>query len=101
MTHLKHVKLGWKPDPKDHRDKVMSFKVVNLAALPTKVDLRVSCSLVENQATLGSCTANAAAGALEYLELIDGDTTNNDRNLSRLFIYYNMRAIDFLATKTQ
>lgn len=94
MTYnTNHIKFGWKPDPLDVRDKVMNFKVVNLSALPTKIDLRPSCSLVENQTTLGSCTANAAAGALEYLEIIDGDSTNNDRNLSRLFIYYNMREI--------
>jgi C1A family cysteine protease len=94
MTHnLKNIKLGWKPDPIDSRDKVMSFKAVNLDNLPKKVDLRPNCSSVENQTTIGSCTANAVAGALEYLELVDGDETNNDRNLSRLFVYYNMRTI--------
>ena len=93
MTHLKHVKLGWKPDPKDHRDSVMSFKVVNLATLPHKVDLRASCSFVENQATLGSCTANAAVGALEYLDIVDGTMDGDTENYSRLFVYYNMRVI--------
>lgn len=91
--HKQKVKLGWKPDPLDHRDKVISFKVVNLAALPTKIDLREHCSEVENQFTLGSCTANAAAGALEYLEIMDGTADQNFDNFSRLFIYYNMRVI--------
>jgi C1A family cysteine protease len=93
MTHLKHVKLGWKPDLKDHRDSVMSFKVINLTTLPPKVDLRASCSLVENQSTLGSCTANAAVGALEYLDIVDGAMDGDTENYSRLFVYYNTREI--------
>jgi C1A family cysteine protease len=44
---------------------------------------------VENQGNLGSCTANALAGALEFLDVRDGgDFTDK----SRLFIYYNERA---------
>jgi len=93
MTHLKHVKFGWKPDPRDHRDKVMRFSAVNLASLPPKVDLRPSCSLVENQSTLGSCTANAAVGALEYLDIVDGAMDGDIENYSRLFVYYNTREI--------
>ena len=94
MTYHKNKpKLGWKPDPLDVRDKVMSFKVVNLATLPPKVDLRENCSTVENQATLGSCTANAAAGALEYLEFKDGVASETFENFSRLFIYYNTRVL--------
>jgi C1A family cysteine protease len=93
MEQLKHVKYGWKPDPLDHRDKVMSFKVVNLASLPNKIDLRESCSFVENQATLGSCTANAAVGALEYLDIVDGNMDGDIENYSRLFVYYNTRKI--------
>ncbi len=87
------VKLGWKPDPKDHRDKVLRFKSVNLNALPKKVDLTEHCSTIENQTTLGSCTANAAVGALEYLEIKAGHVDENFENFSRLFVYYNMREI--------
>ena len=94
IHHKNQIKLGWKPDLKDHRDKVMNFKVVNLATLPPKVDLREHCSTIENQATLGSCTANAAAGALEYLEIKAGVTSEKFENFSRLFIYYNMRDIE-------
>lgn len=94
MTHNPHTfSLGWKPDPTDNRDKVISFKVVDLNTLPKKVDLREHCSAVENQTTLGSCTANAAAGALEYLEIKDGVEDKNFDNFSRLFIYYNTRKL--------
>jgi C1A family cysteine protease len=86
-------KYGWKKDEHDARDKVLRFKAVNLNALPKKVDLREHCSTVENQTTLGSCTANAAAGALEYLEIKDGVASDKFENFSRLFIYYNTREI--------
>jgi C1A family cysteine protease len=55
------------------------------------VDLRPHCSTVENQKALGSCTGNALAGALEFLELRDKVPFVN---LSRLFIYYNERVIE-------
>ncbi len=56
--------------------------------LPATVDLRAWCSPIEDQRSLGSCTANAAAGIIEYSEnrafgkYLDG---------SRLFIYKNTR----------
>ena len=62
-----------------------------LARLPDKVDLRSKCSPIENQGRLGSCTANALAGALEFLELKDGAPFVD---LSRLFIYYNERVVE-------
>src|SRR5205823_14574815 len=40
---------------------------------------------------LGSCTANALAGAVEFLEKEDGA---HFVDLSRLFIYYNERVIE-------
>lgn len=86
-------KLGWKKDEYDSRDKFLRFSSVNLDTLPKKVDLREHCSTVENQTTLGSCTANAAAGALEYLEIKDGTVNDEFENFSRLFIYYNTRKI--------
>src|SRR5690348_7376982 len=36
------------------------------AALPAKVDLRPSFSPIEDQGSIGSCTAQAAAGLMEY-----------------------------------
>jgi C1A family cysteine protease len=62
-----------------------------LAALPRKVDMRSKCSPVEDQGQLGSCTANALVGALEFLELKDGAKFVD---LSRLFLYYNERVIE-------
>src|SRR5207249_9186244 len=63
---------GWLPDLPDHRDFSYSAIAPRLAELPAKIDLRKKCSPVENQGELGSCTANALVGALEFLELKDG-----------------------------
>ena len=68
-------KLGFPSDP-------------DMAALPRNVDLRAWCSPIEDQQQLGSCTANAAVGIVEYYERrafgkhIDG---------SRLFVYKVIR----------
>jgi len=93
---------GWMPDIPDLRDytdehpEILKF-VENLgipkakkmkAGLASAVDLRKWCSPVENQLTLGACTANAAVGMVEYFEnrafgkYIDG---------SRLFVYKTTR----------
>jgi C1A family cysteine protease len=53
--------------------------------------MRSKCSPVEDQGQLGSCTANALVGALEFLELKDGAQF---ADLSRLFLYYNERVIE-------
>ncbi len=82
---------GWVPDLPDHRDLLYSQVRAVPPSLPVSVDLRPKCSPVENQGQLGSCTANALAGALEFLEL-ESRTLFTD--LSRLFIYYNERVIE-------
>jgi C1A family cysteine protease len=82
---------GWLPDLPDHRDLFYSAVAPKLATLPKSVDMRAKCSPVENQGQLGSCTANALVGALEFLELKDGAQFVD---LSRLFVYYNERAIE-------
>jgi C1A family cysteine protease len=46
---------------------------------------------VEDQGQLGSCTANALAGALEFLERKDKVSFED---FSRLFIYYDERAVE-------
>ena len=53
--------------------------------------MRSKCSPVEDQGQLGSCTANALVGALEFLEIKQGAKF---ANLSRLFVYYNERVIE-------
>ncbi len=82
---------GWMPDLPDRRDYLYSAVRPVPAALPPRINLTQFCSNVENQGNLGSCTANALAGALEYLEKKDKAPCTN---LSRLFIYYNERVIE-------
>lgn len=80
---------GWIPDIPDKRD--LLYKVIRpVIRLPEKTDLRAGCSAVENQGSLGSCTAQALAGNLEYLDNIM-DSAYTD--VSRLFIYYNERLL--------
>ena len=85
------ARLGWLPDIPDFRDKMYGAVRPTPAALPAQVDLRPNCSPVEDQGQLGSCTANALVGALEFLELKDKMRLVN---LSRLFVYYNERVIE-------
>ncbi len=82
---------GWIPDRPDFRDRLYATIAAPPKKLPSKVDLRAHCSPVENQGNLGSCTANALAGTLEFLERKASKTATN---LSRLFIYYNERAME-------
>ena len=83
---------GWVPDRPDQRDHLFAARVKKkAAALPKAVDLRPLCSPVEDQGQLGSCTANALAGALEFLERKDGVSFID---LSRLFIYYDERVAE-------
>ena len=70
------------PSPKDYR------ATANLANLPRRVDLREHCTDVEDQAAIGSCTACAAVGALEYRNKREGKPTVD---LSRMFVYFNAR----------
>ncbi len=82
---------GWQPDLPDHRDLLYGLIRPKVVALPASVDLRLKCPPIENQGDLGSCTANALVGALEFLELKDGKTLVD---LSRLFVYYDERAVE-------
>ncbi len=60
--------------------------------LPTAVDLRAACPPVYDQGDLGSCTANAIAGAIQFEQIKQALATTFEP--SRLFIYYNERAIE-------
>ncbi len=89
-SHAPHS-YGWNPDLPDQRDHMYGALYRIPKKLPTKVDLRPLCSPVEDQGTLGSCTGNALAGALEFLER---KSKVAFEDLSRLFIYYNERALE-------
>lgn len=83
---------GWLPDFPDQRDHLYRVLRPVLRELPAVLDLRPQCSAIEDQGNLGSCTANALAGAIEFLEKKDG--IKNFTDVSRLFIYYNERVIE-------
>lgn len=93
------VGTGWLPPIPDLRDytrdakelKMMNKKlgIANgkLKGL-TSVDLRKWCSPVENQGELGSCTAHAGIGIVEYFEK---RSFNKNLEGSRLFLYKTTR----------
>ncbi len=95
---------GWLPDYPDYRDlhptstHVSPIASTNIAeslttlkleglqsvTLPTTQDLRQWCPPIEDQASLGSCTANAGVGLLEYFE---NRAFGLHTDASRLFLY--------------
>ncbi len=106
--------MGWLPDYPDFRDlhpgsdevpsrlsqlgqkdsiKTMLQKIgipeAPNAALPPSQDLRDYCSPVEDQENLGSCTAHAGVGLVEYFER----RAHNNKYIdaSRLFLYKTTR----------
>lgn len=93
-------KFGWIPDVPDARDytpdtpAVKSLLVKKPSSLPSKTDLREWCSPVFNQGDIGSCTANAAAGMVEYYRK---RALGKEGAVSRLFIYKATR--DLMQTK--
>ena len=90
MAH-KIQRFGWVPDLPDHRDHLYAAPLVNLGKLPDKADLRPNCPAVYDQGQLGSCTANAIAGAIEFDRMKEHKP---NFVASRLFIYYNERDIE-------
>jgi C1A family cysteine protease len=96
METIEKLGMGWLPDYPDFRDytveqdstKAMLTKarvaVRRKVSLPTSVDLRAWCSPIENQGSLGSCTANAGVGIVEYFER---RAFGKHIDASRLFLY--------------
>jgi C1A family cysteine protease len=83
--------FGWVPDVPDPRDFLYAAPAQVLQNLPASVDLRPKCPPIYDQGQLGSCTANAIGGAFEF----EQKTLNfKDWVPSRLFIYYNERAME-------
>jgi C1A family cysteine protease len=90
MPKSTNYSLGWLPDLPDFRDFVYAAPMSVAVALPSHADLRTGCPPVYDQGHLGSCTANALAGAFEF----DLKKQNKpDFMPSRLFIYYNERVL--------
>jgi C1A family cysteine protease len=104
MTELLRKGFGWLPDFPDFRDYTEETKEVReilgpsgLPAsarprsgrkrgpvAPSAADLREWASAVEDQGSLGSCTAQAGAGAIEYYER---KSFGRHIDASRLFLY--------------
>ena len=90
------VSLGWSPDIPDQRDRVVTNKMIvdelklnnspllDNIRLPPHVDNRSFCSPIEDQGALGSCTAQAVVGLMEYL-MRRGGIKHIDG--SKLFVY--------------
>jgi C1A family cysteine protease len=91
MSKRSNKWYGWIPDLPDQRDRV--FQASKAIPVPNEVDLRASGSFKEpfDQGNLGSCTANAIAGAFMYAQMKEW---NVGFVPSRLFIYYNERAME-------
>jgi C1A family cysteine protease len=89
------ARYGWVRDLPDHRD--LSYSVHRLAleapvSLPPSADLTNTFPQAYDQGQLGSCTANAIAAAFEFDQIKQG--IQQPWTPSRLFIYYNERAIE-------
>jgi C1A family cysteine protease len=88
---MMHRTYGWRRDLPDKRDVPFAPREhVTDLTLPPAIDLRPLCPVVYDQGSLGSCTANALAGALEF----DLKSKGQDFAPSRLFIYYAERSME-------
>jgi len=89
-------KLGWQKDLTDVRDYTLDTEHVSMMMAqiipvssasnitPATADLRQWCSVIDDQSTLGSCTAHAGTGLVEYFER---KTFGKYIDVSRLFLY--------------
>ncbi len=93
ITKRNKQKYGWIRDLPDHRDVIAQFPNWNNLTYVKNVDLRETGNMpdVYNQGSLGSCTAQAIAGAFEFD--IRKQKYPDYFTPSRLFIYYNERVI--------
>jgi C1A family cysteine protease len=90
--------MGWLPDYPDFRDYTAHTKTIlplmkkmraagdgkKKSKLPAICDLRSWCSPVEDQGKIGSCTAQAGVGMVEYFEM---RASGKHVDASRLFLY--------------
>ena len=91
--------MGWLPDYPDFRDYTEGHEEISRllattkpmkrgAKVPSSIDLRGWCSPVEDQGSLGSCTAHAGVGIVEYYEK---RAFGKYIDASRLFLYKTTR----------
>jgi C1A family cysteine protease len=105
--------MGWLPDYPDLRDYTVTTEEVSerlktlgqtqpvkqmlkqaglgsplKSSIPTSFDLRAWCSPIEDQGNLGSCTAHAGVGLVEYFEI---KSFNSYLDAARLFLYKTTR----------
>ena len=91
---------GWLPPMPDLRDysadepsikamaKKLGIHATTETAIPDKIDLRKWCSPIENQLTIGSCSAHAGTAMVEYFQKRANGTYIPS---SRLFLYKTTR----------
>ncbi len=91
---------GWLPPMPDLRDysadepsikamaKKLGIHATTETAIPDKMDLRKWCSPIENQLTIGSCSAHAGTAMVEYFQKRANGTYIPS---SRLFLYKTTR----------
>lgn len=96
MKSIHDLSLGWHRDLPDMRDHTQSTESVAKVlakssplkkaakTLPASVDLRKYCSPIEDQGSIGSCTAHAGVGMVEYFER---RAFGKHIDASRLFLY--------------
>lgn len=89
---IKIKRYGWRSSLPDFRDFKYTAPKAVIQTLPAKVDLRPYCPLIDDQETLGSCTANAVGSLCQFVDKKIGDDVV--LKPSRLFIYYNTRKIE-------
>jgi C1A family cysteine protease len=85
---MKHI-YNLHRDPPDRRDHIMPYPL--RVFVPDSVDLRPHCSPIYDQGQLGSCSANAIGGALDFMHHMADGTFFGP---SRLFIYFNERTLE-------
>jgi C1A family cysteine protease len=86
---------GWKRDRSDSRDLYLADHVDLPEAVPPRVDLRETGNLADpifDQGQLGSCTANAIASAVQYVQRARSLTPHITP--SRLALYYWERLLE-------
>ncbi len=80
---------GYKPmAAKPGARRYQAGEAVTAEPLPNQVDLRSLMTPIENQGDTNSCVAHAVAGAYEYWIK---KAVQQDKNVSRLFVYFNAR----------